>query len=141
MPSVSLSGWRDSRAGSLREIDHQCAASLSATPANPRLAEENVRGYGLLLSAHFQGYCRDLYTEASQHISSKVRVTLRMLVQEQFTYSLALDHGNPTLSNLKRDFGRLAFKPVLSASSSRLRGEVQEAFRRRPDFRLGQPRT
>lgn len=33
-----------------------------------------------------------------------------MLIQKQFAFALSLDHGNPTLANLKRDFGRFAFK-------------------------------
>ena len=77
---------------------------------NEVLFEANVRGYGLLLSAHFQGFCRDLYTEAAMLVASKVRDSLRLLVQEQFTFSRKLDHGNPTHENLKIDFGRFGFK-------------------------------
>jgi hypothetical protein len=49
----------------LAEIDAQCAASQVLAPPNPRLVDENLRGYVVLLSAHFQGFCRDLYTEAA----------------------------------------------------------------------------
>ena len=90
----------------LDEIDAQCATCSAATPANPHLVEENVRGFILLLSAHFQGYCRDLYTEIALIIASKIRPTLRVLVQEQFTANRKLDHGNPNIDNLKKDFGR-----------------------------------
>lgn len=106
MPSASLTNWRNARMPSIREIDAQCAASLGLVPPNPRLAEENLRGYIVLLSAHFQGFCRDLYTEAAQVVASKIRVTLRLLIQSQFTTYSALEHGNPNLHNLKKDFGR-----------------------------------
>jgi hypothetical protein len=106
MPSSSLSRWTADRMHGLHEIDVQCATSSAATPANPYLVEENVRGFILLLSAHFQGYCRDLYTESALIVASKIRPTLRVLVQEQFTANRKLDHGNPSIDNLKRDFSR-----------------------------------
>jgi hypothetical protein len=100
---------------SLQEIDTQCAASLAATSANPRLAEENVRGYIVLLSAHFQGFCRELYKECAQIVASKVRPSLQLLIQTQFTTQHALDHGNPNLQNLRRDFSRFGFQMDLAA--------------------------
>lgn len=110
MPSNALTTWKAVRQSSLDAIDAQCAASIFAVPANPLLAEENVRGYGLLLSAHFQGFCRDLYTEAAQVVSSKVRPSLRAIVQRQFAYQSTLDHGNPTNENIKKDFSRFGTK-------------------------------
>ena len=109
MPSTSLTFWTGSRKASLNAIDAQCANSVAVVPANPLLAEENVRGYGLLLSAHFQGFCRDLYTEASQIVASKVRPTLRPVIQRQFAFQSMLDRGNPTNDNIKKDFGRFGF--------------------------------
>ena len=50
MPSVSLELWRTDRMLSLLEIDTQFAASLSLAPPNPRLSEENLRGYIVLLT-------------------------------------------------------------------------------------------
>jgi hypothetical protein len=84
MPSTSLLRWQTDRMLNLEGLDIQCATSLSLTPPNPRLADENLRGYAVLLSAHFQGFCRDLYTEASQIVALKVRKSLSLLVQAQF---------------------------------------------------------
>ena len=53
MPSISLNNWRTDRMPNIQEIDDQCAASLVLVPANPRFEEENIRGYIVLLSAHF----------------------------------------------------------------------------------------
>lgn len=112
------------RLASLEELDLQCAASLESRDRKPRLAEENVRGYVVLLSAHFQGFCRDLYAECAQIVASKVRPSLQLLIQSQFTAQYALQHGNPNLQNLKRDFSRFGIQLDLSVeqeSISRLR--------------------
>lgn len=106
MPSTSLLNWQNDRMPRLGHVEAQCAASLAA-PAHPQLADENLRGYVVLLSAHFQGFCRDLSTEATQIIVSKVRPTLQVIIQSQFSAQCALDHGNPNLSNFAKDFQRL----------------------------------
>src|SRR6266849_1637503 len=109
MPSASLLRWRNDRMPRLTEVDTQCAASLALAPARLNLVEENLRGYVLLLSAHFQGFCRDLYTECAQIIVSRVRATLRALIHAQFTAHRRLDHGNPNAQNLREDFKRFGF--------------------------------
>ncbi|HEX5271072.1 MAG TPA: hypothetical protein VFW33_11315 [Gemmataceae bacterium] len=115
MPSASLMQWRNERMPRLHHVEVQCAASLTAPAANPQLIDENLRGYVLLLSAHFQGFCRDLSTEAAQVIVSKVRTSVQLLVQRQFTAHRALDRGNPTAENLRNDFKRFGFKLDLAA--------------------------
>jgi len=109
MPSGALESWLTDRIPRLTEIDTQCAASMALVPPNPHLQEENLRGYLLLLSAHFQGFCRDLYAESSQVVVSRVRTSLQFLIQSQFTDHYALAHGNPNLQNLRKDFERFDF--------------------------------
>ena len=101
MPSVSLQQWRTERMLSLQEIDTQCATSLALAPPNPRLSEENLRGYIVLLSAHFQGFCRDLYTECAQIVAATLPFPLQVVAQTQFTASLALDRGNPNRDSIQ----------------------------------------
>ena len=125
MPSASLVRWQNERMPRLAQIDGQCAMALAATAPNPHLTDENQRGYVLALSAHFQGFCRDLYTEASQILVSKVRrPALAVLFQAQFTAHRRLDHGNPNLDNLKADFKRFGLNLDLvqadPANSTRL---------------------
>jgi hypothetical protein len=126
MPSASLQYWLNDRLLRLNEIETQCAASQALVPPNLRLSEENLRGYIVLLSAHFQGFCRDLYTESAQIIGQRVRATLRILFQSQFATNRALDHGNPNLQNLKRDYERFGFELDLAdadpANPARLQG-------------------
>jgi hypothetical protein len=101
VPSASLLQWQNDRMPRLQQFDLQCTASLAAVPSNPHLIDENLRGYVVLLSAHFQGLCRDLYTEAAEVIASKVRPALRLLIQQQFTAHRKLDRGNPNHEHLK----------------------------------------
>ena len=116
MPSIAWQEWQKDRMVRLQHIDLQCAASLAAVPPLLQLIEENLRGYVVLLSAQFQGFCRDLYTECAQIIASKVRKSLKLLIQDQFSAHRMLDHGNPTLENLKKDFNRFSLKlPTLLA--------------------------
>jgi hypothetical protein len=109
MPSASLQHWRTDRMPRLAEVDGQCGASLGLAPPRPSLVGENLRGYVLLLSAHFQGFCRDLYTECSVIVVSRVRTSLQALIQAQFTAHRRLDHGNPNIQNLREDFERFDF--------------------------------
>lgn len=74
MPSASLQHWVNDRVPRLTEIEAQCATSTALVLSNPRLREENLRGYIMLLSAHFQGFCRDLYTESAQITAFRVRL-------------------------------------------------------------------
>ena len=131
MPSASLLKWSGERMASLAEIDSQCAACIAAIVPNPVLIDENLRAYVLLLSAHFQGYCRDLYTECSQFVSSKVRLSLQPSIQQLFTNKTALDRGNPNLDNIKADFNRFGFVLNLKVL------KVQKPRQRSPDLAFG----
>jgi hypothetical protein len=97
-------------------VSHQCAATSAVLPANLDLEEENLRGYILLLSAHFQGFCRDLYSECAQVLSALVGLPVRSLFQEQLTANLKLDAGNPNIDNLKKDFKRFGFSLEMAAA-------------------------
>src|SRR5206468_2778359 len=65
---------------------------------------------------HFQGYCRDLYSECSQIVVARVRATLRELMLTQFSAHRKLDHGNPSIQNIREDFERFGFTLDLSAA-------------------------
>jgi hypothetical protein len=64
----------------------------------------------MLVSGHFQGFCRDLYTECSQICASAVPAGLQPTLQAQFAAQLRLDTGNPTAENIRRDFERFGFQ-------------------------------
>jgi hypothetical protein len=110
----------------LAEVDAQCAVSIALAPPRPYLVEENLRGYVLLLSAHFQGFCRDLHTESALTIVSRVRASLQVLIQAQFTNRRWLDRGNPNLQNLREDFGRFNFVLDLAGADPANPGRVTD---------------
>jgi hypothetical protein len=101
----------------LDEVDAQCAATLTLAPPRLNLVEENLRGYVLLSTAHFQGFCRDLYSECAQTVVSKVRASLQALIQAQFKAHRKLDHGNPNLQSLREDFERFGYTFDLTAAN------------------------
>lgn len=109
MVSAALLRWQSHQSFRLSEIEAQCAASLAIAPSQPDLVDENLRGFVLLLSAHFQGFCRDLYSECALVVVSKVKPSLQVLIQAQFTAQRKLDYGNPNFQNLKQDFERFGF--------------------------------
>ncbi len=115
MPSQSLLSWRTNRLPRLNEVEVQCAATAALVPA-PDLADENLRGYVMLLSAHFQGFCRDLHTECVQVLASAAPSPMALTIQTQGLANRGLDGGNPRFETIREDFERfaLALKAVLA---------------------------
>ena len=113
MSSASLLVWNGDRANRLNGIEAQCAAVPLADAVH---LDECLRGFVMHLSAHFQGFCRDLYFKCSQVCSLAVPAGIRLLAQKQFTASLALEKGNPSHENLVRDFSRFGFDLSFTAA-------------------------
>lgn len=117
MPSAALTHWRSDRLPRLNEVESHCAAVAALVPPKPEFLDETLRGLVLHLSAHFQGFCRDLYTECSQKCIAAMPVGLQSAAQFQFFAHLAVETGNPSYANLKRDFSRFGFSFNLSATN------------------------
>jgi len=83
------------------------SAAIAVPP--PPLAQESLQGYVMLVSGHFQGFCRDLYSECAQICAAAVAAGLRTTAQAQFAAELKLNTGNPTVNNIRRDFRRFGF--------------------------------
>ena len=109
MPSAAITRWQNDRTPRLDEVERHCAAVLALVPPNPTFLDETLRGFVLHLSAHFQGFCRNLYTECSQIWIAAILVGLQATAQAQFSAQLALEKGNPSYDNIKRDFNRFGF--------------------------------
>jgi len=109
VPSVSLQNWQNNRSLRLVEVDTHCGASAALAPPNALLAEESLRGYVMLLSGHFQGFCRDLYTECIQIVASHIPPGLQATIQAQFSAELKINSSNPTVETIRKDFERFAF--------------------------------
>jgi len=118
VPSAALTRWQTDRLSRLGQLDAHCSALLAPPPATPAppalptpplLAQESVQGYVMLVSGHFQGFCRDLDTECAQLITAAVPVGLRPTVQAQCAAELKLNVGNSTVESIRRDFERFGF--------------------------------
>jgi hypothetical protein len=109
MPSVSLLRWQNDRMPRLAAIAAHCLATAALAPPGPLLAEESLRSYVMLLSGHFQGFCRDLYMECSQTCASNVPARLLVTIQTQFTAEMKLNSNNPTVETMRKDFERFGF--------------------------------
>ena len=96
-------------------MDAHCAAVTALVPPNATFLDETLRGFVLHLSAHFQGFWRDLYTECSQIWAAAIPVGFQATAQAQFSARLELEKGNPNYNNIKKDFNRFGFLLDLDA--------------------------
>jgi len=106
MPSRSLQPWLTSQRAQLDEV-------LAGRPAVGRTglrarfaAEQANHFYAVLVSAHFQAFCRDLHSECVQWIAQGVPDPLQSMVRGEFHHGRKLDRGNPNPKNIDEDFGR-----------------------------------
>jgi hypothetical protein len=116
VPSAAFIRWQTDRMPRLDEVEAHCAAVLASVPPNPTFLDETLRGFVLHLSAHFQGFCRDLYTECSLIWIVAIPAGFRATAQAQFSAHLALEKGNPTHDNIRKDFDRFGFRLDLRAA-------------------------
>lgn len=115
VPSAALTRWQNDRMPRLGGVEAHCAALFA--PPSPPLAEESLQGYVMLVSGHFQGFCRDLYSECVQLCAAAAPATMRTTIQTQFAAGLALNIGNPTIENIRKDFKRFDFQLNLEGAA------------------------
>ena len=106
MPSTSLIEWQTVRMPRLNDLDAQAIACGTALPPNAGLTDENLRGYTVLLCAHFQGFCRDFYSECVKSLAAVIPASLRGVVETQCRARCELDGGNPRFELIRNDFLR-----------------------------------
>ena len=109
MSSQSLRESRTDRLPRLNVVDAQNVALATAHPANPQAIDENLRGFVMLLSAHFQGFCRDLHTQCAQAVATAVPAAMLLMFQTLCGNDRALDGSNPKYASIKADFERFGF--------------------------------
>jgi hypothetical protein len=109
MPSNALTRWQNERLPRLNLVDAQNIAIGAQMPQNPQLVDENLRGYVLLLAAHFQGYCRDLHSECVQAAANAVPVPMLLMFQRLCEEGRELSKANAKYSSIKADFERFDF--------------------------------
>jgi RiboL-PSP-HEPN len=132
MPSNSLRRWREDRRRELDEVEnaHQ---SVGGSARGKRHATLQINySYALLLSANFQGFCRDLHTEAARFLAHWLTTSsFRDVLRSFFIANRKLDFGNPNPGNLGSDFNRFGVDfwteiAKLSPKNSRRREKLEE---------------
>lgn len=107
MPSNSLRLWRTSRRRQLDEVDSAHESVRGSGPGHRSATLQLNYSYALLLSAQFQGFCRDLHTEAADHLVAWLTVSsFRPTLREFYLSNRKLDSGNPNPGNIGNDFMR-----------------------------------
>lgn len=124
MRSAAYQVWRTRRRAALDEMATAHAA-IGGTGRGRRFATQQVNlAYAVLLSAQFQGFCRDLHREAIGHLVAGLAVAQAKLLEDELLRDRKLQHGNPNPGNLGADFNRLGFEfwPTVQAREPRAGG-------------------
>lgn len=107
MPSQSLSRWTGERADALDEIE-SAHALVGGTERGRRYTTQQINySYAALLSAHFQGFCRDLHSESIDHIAAIVPAQVQTFLRVEFIWNRSLGRGNRHPGAIGSDFNRL----------------------------------
>lgn len=119
MASRALVFWRTERSAQLDEIEAAHAA-IGGVGRGRRTATQQINhAYAVLLCSHFQGFCRDLHSEAVDHLSQAIRpASLRSMLRSEMLHARKLDRGNANAGNIGHDFGRLGI-PIWPAARAR----------------------
>lgn len=132
MPSIAFRCWQDVRARSLDEIEHAHRKVGGSARGRRRRTQQLNHAYVVLLSAQFQGFCRDLHDECIDHlVQSIMPVGFRGASQLMLVQNRRLDSGNPNPGNLGSDFNRFGLRfwdavDRLDVRNPDRRGELQE---------------
>ncbi len=111
MPSRALQTWLTVRRQALDEIEN-AHRRVGGTRRGRRHATRQLNhGHTHLLSAQFQGSCRELHDESVDVLVRwNMPVGLRKGCEKSLLLARKLDTGNPNPGNLGADFGRFGLE-------------------------------
>jgi hypothetical protein len=108
MPSSSLQRWFAERAASLADIENAHRSVRGSGPGARAATQQINQAYAVLLSAQFQGFCRDLHSECADYLVGPVAdPDLREMLLDNLIFGRRIDRGNPNPGNIGSDFSRL----------------------------------
>jgi hypothetical protein len=108
MPSISLINWQTRRTRALDEIESARNSVRGAGRGGQYATQQINRAYVVLLSSEFQGFCRDLHSEAVEHLARTISPSsFASILKAEFTIHRRLDNQNPTPATIGADFNRL----------------------------------
>lgn len=111
--SKALTKWNGPRCQGLDRLKSAHSAVATGTPGRQWLTEELNHAIIIRLSAEFQGFARDLHTEAVQGLFTPTTISapaVQSLVIPAVLQGRTLDRGNPSPGNLGTDFQRLGMQ-------------------------------
>jgi hypothetical protein len=118
MPSSSQQRWFTERATTLADVESAHRSVRGSGPGARAAALQINQAYAMLLSAQFQGFCRDLHSECADCLVAPVAdPVLQEMVRDNLLFGRKLDRGNPNPGNIGADFNRfsLAFWSLVDA--------------------------
>jgi len=121
MPSPALTAWSTSSAAALSQLEAAHAA-VGGTRAGRRTNTLQLNyAYVLLLSAHFQAYCRGLHTDVAQLLVDASDPEIGAVLDINLAFNRQLDRGNAQPATLGADFNRFDFEfwTVVKATDAR----------------------
>jgi hypothetical protein len=120
-PSAALAGWETSVDAALSQLEHAHRA-VGGTHSGRRTNTLQLNyAFVLLLSAHFQAFCRDLHSEAVEHLRDAVELDIGDMLAANLTRYRQLDSRNAQPASIGADFDRFgfAFWRVVQAADAR----------------------
>src|SRR5438105_4189982 len=103
--SKALQYWRKRQSLELDRLEAAHKAVGGVKPGKRHTTQQIDDAFVVLLSAHFQQFCRDLHSEASSWLANQVTPTpLRLLASALLTQDRKLDRVNAQPSSIGSDF-------------------------------------
>ena len=120
MPSPALTAWSTSSAAALSQLQAHRAVSGVRAARGKNTLQLNY-AYVLLLSAHFQAYCRGLHSDATQLLVDASDPGIGAVLDTNLSFRRQLDSGNAQPGALGIDFNRFNFEfwAVVEAADTR----------------------
>jgi hypothetical protein len=111
VPSLALQRWQGERAAQLQSVRDAHTAFEGGGRGRRYRTQQLNQAFALMVSGQFQGFCRDLHTEAADHITGAAAAAgltpaVQLAMSRAFTLARKLDSGNPNPGNIGADFGR-----------------------------------
>jgi hypothetical protein len=128
MASAAFRLWVTTRKRELDEIERAHAVIGGAKPGRRYATQQINRAYMVLIASHFQGYCRDLYTECVDYLVPHLTpATFQASIRDLLTQNLQLKKANAQPGSIGADFGRLGIDFWTEVKSNDPRNEAGAA--------------
>lgn len=109
MGSKALAKWQTVRQHELDELLAAHAKVGGSGPGRRYATEQLNHAYLVAVAAQFQGFCRDLHSEAVSALAAAAP-KLQTILLVTLTRNRRLDQGNATEGSIAEDFGRIGME-------------------------------